>query len=74
MLKSLKETCERQEIAGQPSILVVPDNLREFLSRFVRHSAPGLNVLAFSEIPENKQVKIIASAGGEAGTQQQGAL
>jgi flagellar biosynthesis protein FlhA len=66
MLKALRETSERQELAGQPTVLLVPDNLREFLARFVRHRISNIHVLAFSEIPDNKQVKIIATVGGGA--------
>lgn len=65
MLQSLKDLSDQQETAGQPAILLVPDNLREFLSRFIKHSVPGMNVLAFSEIPESKQITIIASVGGQ---------
>jgi flagellar biosynthesis protein FlhA len=33
------------------------------LARFVRHSIPGLNVLAYNEIPEDRQVRVAASIG-----------
>ncbi len=65
MLQSLKDVSDQQEQAGQPAILLVPDNLREFLARFIKHSVPSMNVLAFSEIPESKQITIIASVGGQ---------
>ncbi len=65
MLQSLKDLSDQQEQAGQPAVLLVPDNLREFLARFIKHSVPGMNVLAFSEIPESKQITIIASVGGQ---------
>jgi flagellar biosynthesis protein FlhA len=64
LVESLKESCERQEVTGQPTVLLVPDGLREMIARFVRHSIPRLNVLSFSEIPENRQIKIIGSIGG----------
>ena len=66
MLQSLKDISDQQEQAGQPAILLVPDNLREFLARFIKHSVPAMNVLAFSEIPESKQITIIATVGGQA--------
>lgn len=66
MLKSLNECCEKQEINGQPAILLVPDNLREFMVRMVRQNVKRLNVLAFSEIPDNRQLKIVSVVGGEA--------
>ncbi len=66
LLKALQEQTQRQEIAGQAAVLVVSAQLRSYMSRFVRHAIPGLNVLSFNEIPNNKQIKIIANVGGTA--------
>ncbi|MCZ6526478.1 MAG: flagellar biosynthesis protein FlhA [Gammaproteobacteria bacterium] len=66
MLKSLNEYCEKQEINGQPAILLVPDNLREFMVRMVRQNIQRLNVLSFGEIPGNRQLKIVSVVGAEA--------
>ena len=63
MLKSLKEAHERQEIAGNPSVLLVPDGLRAFVSRFVRHSLKGLHVLSYNEVPGTTQIRIVATVG-----------
>lgn len=65
LITSLQEAAERQEVAGQPTILLVPDNLRQMLSRFTRHHVPRLSVLSFSEIPEDKQLKIVATVGAD---------
>ncbi len=62
--KSLIEETQRQEAAGRPAVLLVSQAVRTLLARFVRHSIPGLHVLAFNEIPDNKQVKIMATVGG----------
>ena len=64
MLKALRETHERQQTAGKPTVLLVPDGLRDFLARLVRQSISAAHVLAFSEIPENKQLRIVAAIGG----------
>ena len=66
LLKALQEQTQRQEIAGLPAILIVSSQLRVFMSKFVRHAIPGLNVLSFNEIPDNKQIKIVANIGGNA--------
>jgi len=62
--KSLVEEAQRQEAAGRPAVLLVSQAVRTLLARFVRHSIPSLHVLAFNEIPDNKQVKIMATVGG----------
>lgn len=61
--KSLAESAQRQEVTGQPAVLLVSPALRWLMSRFVRHSIPGLYVLSYSEVPDNKQIKIVASIG-----------
>ena len=64
ILGLLKDAAERQEVAGQAAILLVPDNLREMLSRFVRQNIPRMHVLSYSEIPDGKQIKFVATVGG----------
>ncbi|MCB1778125.1 MAG: FHIPEP family type III secretion protein, partial [Candidatus Competibacteraceae bacterium] len=61
--KALLETAQKQELVGQPAVLLVPDAIRLMLARFTRHGIPGLHVLAFSEIPEDKKLKVIATVG-----------
>jgi flagellar biosynthesis protein FlhA len=63
MHKNLNEAAQRQEMAGESSILVVQAGLRNWISRFIRHSIPGLNVLSYNEIPDNKQIRIVANVG-----------
>lgn len=61
--KSLIEETQRQEAEGRPAVLLVSQPVRTLMARFVRHSIPNLHVLAFNEIPDNKQVKIMATVG-----------
>lgn len=61
--KALLETAQKQELVGQPGVLLVPDAIRLMLARFTRHGIPHLHVLAFSEIPEDKKLKVIATVG-----------
>lgn len=61
--KSLQEVAQRQEMKGQTPILLTAPNLRAMLARFARFGIPNLHVLSYQEIPDNKQVKIIATVG-----------
>ncbi len=63
MHRSLAESVQRQEAAGQPGILLVTPPIRPWLAKLVRHSIPGLHVLAYNEIPDNKQIKVVANIG-----------
>ena len=60
----LADAAQRQELLGQPAVLVAPNALRLWLARFVRHLAVDLKVLAYEELPENRQVRVVANIGG----------
>ncbi len=75
MHRSLAESVRRQEAAGQAAILLVTPPIRPWLAKLVRHSIPGLHVLAYNEIPDNKQIKVVANIGTDTpslGVQQNG--
>ena len=87
----LAECARRQELLGEPAVLLVPPSLRQSLARFVRASVPGLTiarvtgemtdgkfalqafgageivpglqVLAWNEIPDNRKVRLVTSVG-----------
>jgi len=65
MFKSLETVTKKQEMSGQPAILVVAPALRLWLAQLVRHSISGLNVLSYSEIPDNKSIKVVAAVGAD---------
>ena len=60
---SLKEAAENQIARGEPAVLLVSQNLRAFLARMLRHATPGLSVLSYDEIPDDKQIRVVASIG-----------
>ena len=60
---SLAEAHRNLELSGEPSILLTSGMLRSVLSRFVKHSLPGMVILSYQEIPEEKQIKIVSSVG-----------
>ena len=61
--RSLVEAAQRQEMLGKPVILLVAGPVRAMLSRFARLAVPNMHVLAYQEIPDNKQVTIVATVG-----------
>ncbi|HEY5717303.1 MAG TPA: flagellar biosynthesis protein FlhA, partial [Motiliproteus sp.] len=62
--RSLNQAAERQEAAGKPAILLVAAPIRPLMARFVRYGSQPVHVLSYQEIPENKQVTIVATVGG----------
>lgn len=63
--QSLIAAAQKQEMSGKPLVLLVAAPLRPMLSRFVRHSVPEMRVLAYTEVPDNKQISIDASVGAD---------
>ncbi len=64
MQKALADTAAQQEMTGEESILLVAAPIRTWMARFVRHSVPGMQVLSYNEIPDNRQIKVVATVGG----------
>ena len=63
MHTSLQESMQKMEMEGQTAVLLVSSYIRPWLSRFVRHSIPGLHVLAYNEIPADRQIRVVSSVG-----------
>ncbi|NOT85638.1 MAG: flagellar biosynthesis protein FlhA [Methylococcaceae bacterium] len=66
MHKTLEESTQQMEMDGQVAILLVSSFLRPWLARFVRNSISGLHVLAYNEIPEDRQIKVVSTVGQRA--------
>jgi len=56
--QALINAAQQQELAGKPIILLVAAPLRELMVKFNRFSVPEMRVLAYTEIPDNKQITI----------------
>jgi flagellar biosynthesis protein FlhA len=63
MHTSLQDSMQKMEMEGQTAVLLVSSYIRPWLSRFVRHSIPGLHVLAYNEIPADRQIKVVSTVG-----------
>ncbi|MDT8406933.1 MAG: flagellar biosynthesis protein FlhA [Methylococcales bacterium] len=67
MHQSLAENAQKMESSGHPAVLLVSAFIRPWLARFVHYSIPGMFVLSFNEIPEDRQVKVVATVGQKPG-------
>jgi flagellar biosynthesis protein FlhA len=61
--RGLQEAAARQERGGEPAVLLTPPALRAALARFFRVSVPGLHVLAWNELPDNRKVRMVTAVG-----------
>ncbi len=67
MQKALMETAKQREMVGENAILLVAATIRPWIARFVKHSVPGMQVLSYNEIPDNRQIKVVATVGKSGG-------
>ncbi len=63
MQRRLAEAAQRQEMTGEPAVLLVPPQLRQTLARFIRSIVPNMHVLAWNEIPDNRKVRLVTAVG-----------
>jgi flagellar biosynthesis protein FlhA len=66
LLRETATVAKKQEDMGLPPVLLVPGSLRWLMSRFLRRAWSNLKVLANSEIPESKTIKVTAIIGAKA--------
>lgn len=56
----VQSMAERQEVAGEPAVLLVSPSIRSWLARTLR-SVRNLHVLAYNEIPDDKHIRMISA-------------
>lgn len=60
---ALADAARQQEMNGQAAILLVAAAIRPWMARFVRQSVPGMHVLSYNEIPDNRKIQVIHTIG-----------
>ena len=65
----VKEAAQRLQAIGLPAVLVVSKALRTVLAKLFSNSIADLHVIAYEEIPDTKQIKIVANIGEDAGSE-----
>jgi len=64
LIRETARLAQRQEDLGLPAVLLVPNTLRWLLARFLRRAIPSLRVIAHSEVPESRTIKVSAIVNG----------
>ncbi len=62
---SLVQAARRLESSGKVLVLLVAAPLRFMMAKFIRHQVPDMHVLAYNEVPDNKQITIEATVGAD---------
>ena len=61
--EALNTQTQRQQMLGEPAVLLVPPVIRPWIARFTRQGIPDLNVLAYNEVPDNRTVRLVGAVG-----------
>ena len=61
----LAKSAKQLEAIGKPQVLLVAAPLRNMLYQFTKFNLPDMKVLAYNEVPDNKQITIEATVGGD---------
>ncbi|MDO6385170.1 MULTISPECIES: flagellar biosynthesis protein FlhA [unclassified Uliginosibacterium] len=64
LMRETAAAAQRQEEVGLPAVLLVPNSLRWLLARFLRRAVPSLKVIAHSEVPESRSIRVASMVGG----------
>ena len=59
----LLQSLQKAGQGGDDGIMLVAGPVRGMMAKFVRYAAPGAHVLSYQEIPDSKQVTIVATVG-----------
>jgi flagellar biosynthesis protein FlhA len=65
LMRGTQAAAQHQEQLGLPAVLLVPAQLRVLLSRFLRRAIPNLKVLAHSEVPDSRAIKVTSVIGSK---------
>jgi flagellar biosynthesis protein FlhA len=63
LVNSIANEKHEAEEKGFPSVLVVSPTVRPWLSRLLRQRLGNLSVLAYTEIPEDQEIRVIGRVG-----------
>jgi len=66
LIENTRAAVVQQENAGDPPVLLVAPALRAPLARLLRHHCPQLGVLAHTEIPDDRMIRMMCTIGATA--------
>jgi len=66
LVKECVNAVARHEAIGAPPVLLVPDRLRVPVARMLRRALPQLKILAHSEIPDSRTIRVTSIIGARA--------
>jgi flagellar biosynthesis protein FlhA len=63
LVREAEVAVKRHESLGHAAVLLAPDAVRGPLARLLRRSSPLLRVIAHSEVPDNRSIRVVSILG-----------
>ncbi len=70
ILSNVNDASEKLSKDNKAVFLIVAPQIRRHVANFIRAQLPAVNVLSFTELPENRSVEIAFTIGGEEETNE----
>ena len=70
ILQNLNEATEKLSRDNKAIFLIVAPQIRRHVAQFVRAQLSAINVLSFTELPENRSVEIVYTVGGNEASEE----
>ena len=67
LLRKISETSEAVGAGGKQAVMVVSPAIRRQFAQLVHQHIEDLIVLAFTELPDNRKIEVVATISGDAG-------
>jgi flagellar biosynthesis protein FlhA len=65
LTREVQQAVQAQELRGEPAVLLAADALRPALARLLRRALPQLRILAHSEIPDTRAIRVTTLVGAQ---------
>ena len=65
IVSAINSVMEKMQSEGRKAVMITAPVIRRDLSHMLRQHIPNLDVLSFTELPDNKKVEVVANIGSE---------
>ena len=65
IVSAINSVMEKMQNENRTAVMITAPIIRRDLSQMLRQHIPALNVLSFTELPDNKKIEVVANIGSE---------
>jgi flagellar biosynthesis protein FlhA len=65
IVSAINSVMEKMQSEGRKAVMITAPVIRRDLSQMLRQHIPTLDVLSFTELPDNKKIEVVANIGSE---------